>query len=137
MVKAQQVVCVYDGHRREICPVILGHANGAEKALVYQFAGGSDSKIPDWKCFFLAKVSQVRLHDGPLLGDARHVKGQSCVKDVDLDINPNSPYSPRRQLMELKAAVKTKAAARRRSNHTRKPGGEADLDITPDSPYSS
>jgi hypothetical protein len=115
MRSGKQVVCFYDGHAREICPVILGHTDGEEKALVYQFAGASSkSRVPDWKCFVLAKVSKVRLRDGPLLGDARHVKGQSCVKDVDVDINPNSPYEPRRQLKEVKPAAKTRQAARKR-----------------------
>ena len=22
----QQIVCTYDGHRRELCPIILGHS---------------------------------------------------------------------------------------------------------------
>jgi hypothetical protein len=28
----QQVVCVYQGHRRELCPIIIGHTNGAAAA---------------------------------------------------------------------------------------------------------
>ena len=30
----QQIVCVYEGHPRELCPIILGHSlKGDEKAL--------------------------------------------------------------------------------------------------------
>ena len=39
MAERKQVVCTYQGFRRELCPVILGHSDGAEKALTFQFAG--------------------------------------------------------------------------------------------------
>ena len=29
--------CMYDGYPRAICPIILGHSEGAEKALTFQF----------------------------------------------------------------------------------------------------
>jgi hypothetical protein len=32
----KQIPCVYDGYPRELCPIILGHAKGQEKALTYQ-----------------------------------------------------------------------------------------------------
>jgi hypothetical protein len=32
----KQIVCVYGGHPRELCPIILGHSQGQEKALTYQ-----------------------------------------------------------------------------------------------------
>jgi hypothetical protein len=33
------VFCLYDGYPRELCPIILGHSQGEEKALTYQFGG--------------------------------------------------------------------------------------------------
>ena len=101
MKTGKQVVCLYDGHPREVSPVLLGHTKSEEKALVFQFGGQSRSRLPDWKCFFLAKVSEVQLRDGPLPGTSRHLKRQSCVVDVDLDINPESPYRPRRRLEDV------------------------------------
>src|SRR5437763_1152591 len=41
MVEQKQIVCLYKGERREICPIILGHSQGEERALSYQFAGGT------------------------------------------------------------------------------------------------
>jgi hypothetical protein len=41
----QQVVCMYGGHRRELCPVILGHSQDQEKALTFQFGGSSSSGL--------------------------------------------------------------------------------------------
>src|SRR5579884_925317 len=98
----KQIVCVYDGHRRELCPVILGHSlEGEEKALTFQFAGSSTSGLPrggEWRCLFLSRVTEVELRDGPWHSGASHKKPHSCVAIVDLDVNPDSPYSPKRPL---------------------------------------
>jgi hypothetical protein len=99
LVERKQVVCVYDGYRRELCPVILGHSKGEEAALVYQFAGESQSRLPpggQWKCLRLAKASDVQLRGGPWFAGASHQRAQVCVEIVDLDVNPASPYNPRR-----------------------------------------
>jgi hypothetical protein len=101
MAERKQVACVYDGHVRELCPVILGHSRGQEIALTYQFAGGGKSRLPrggQWKCLYLAKVGEVRLRDGPWRAGTSHSQPQACVEVVDLDVNLASPYSPRRSL---------------------------------------
>jgi hypothetical protein len=36
--------------------------------------------------------------EGPWQSGREHSQRQSCVKDVDLDVNPDSPYAPKRQL---------------------------------------
>jgi hypothetical protein len=62
MRELKPVVCMYQGHPRAICPIILGHSDGAEKALAFQF-GGSGSKGPvrgAWKCLALAEVALRR-----------------------------------------------------------------------------
>jgi hypothetical protein len=101
MRERKQIVCLYGGHRRELCPVILGHGGGAEKALTFQFAGESGSGLPpggEWRCLFLAKVSGVTLRDGPWHAGDAHRQPQGCVEEVDLDVNPASPYAPKRRL---------------------------------------
>lgn len=98
MRKRRQVVCVYDGYRREFCPIILGHRNGEEVALVYQFAGASKSGLPadgQWKCLRLVKMKDVQLRAGRWYAGPQHRRAQSCVEDVDLDVNPASPYRPK------------------------------------------
>lgn len=97
----KQVVCTYDGHRRELCPVILGHKDGQEKALTFQFGGHSSKSLPpggEWRCLFLAKVNDVELRDGPWRTGESHKQPQGCVDVVDFDVNPRSPYSPKRRL---------------------------------------
>jgi transcriptional regulator with XRE-family HTH domain len=101
MVERKQILCTYNAYPRELCPVILGHSDGEEKALTYQFAGKSESRLPPggaWKCLYLAKVSDVRLRDGPWYSGNRHTQRQRCVEFVDIDVNPESPYNPRRRL---------------------------------------
>ena len=101
MLERKQIVCTYNGYRRELCPIILGHSQRQEKALTYQFAGESESVLlpgGDWKCLFLTKVSNVQLRDGPWYAGDSHTQRQRCVEDVDIDVNPASPYNPKRRL---------------------------------------
>jgi hypothetical protein len=97
----KQIICAYQGYVREICPTILGHTDGKEKAFAFQFAGGSKSGLPprgEWRCLFLGEVSDVHLRDGPWHTGGSHKKAQSCVAEVDLDVNPDSPYNPKRPM---------------------------------------
>lgn len=103
MARRKQILCSYNGYRRELCPVVLGHSTGREVALAYQFAGESETDLPrggNWRCLELAKVRDVRLRDGPWHEGSSHRRPQACVEAVDLDVNPSSPYSPRRRLTD-------------------------------------
>lgn len=97
MAGRKQVLCRYGGFRRGICPVILGHSKGQEKALTYQFAGESRSGLPrggEWRCLWLDKVSDVQLREGAWRAGDTHTQPQGCVESVDFDVNPSSPYNP-------------------------------------------
>jgi hypothetical protein len=101
MAGREQILCTYDGYPRELCPIILGHSRGEEKALTFQFGGGSSKGLPpggQWRCLFLDKASNVRLRDGPWHAGDSHRQPQGCVESIDLDINPASPYRPQRRL---------------------------------------
>jgi BrnA antitoxin of type II toxin-antitoxin system len=101
MAARKQIVCTYNGRPRELCPVILGHSQGQEKALTYQCGGQSEKGLPpggQWRCLWLSKVRNVRLRDGPWHAGDSHDQPQGCVETVDLDVNPESPYNPRRRL---------------------------------------
>lgn len=96
----KQIVCLYGGYRRELCPIILGHTRGEEKALTFQVGGESGSGLPpggEWRCLVLSKVERAGLRDGPWKAGDSHTQPQGCVEEVDLDANPSSPYSPRRR----------------------------------------
>jgi hypothetical protein len=97
----KQVVCSYGGYRRELCPILLGHSQGEEKALTYQFGGESGSGLPaggEWRCLWLSRVSHAQLRNGPWFAGSSNLQQQGCVEDVDLDVNPSSPYRPKRRL---------------------------------------
>lgn len=101
MADRKQILCRYDGYPRELCPIILGHTKGQEVALAYQFGGQSKSSLPpagQWKCLRLSKVTDVQLRDGPWHAGSSHRRPQLCVKIVDLDVNPSSPYNPQRRV---------------------------------------
>jgi hypothetical protein len=84
----QQVICSYGGHRRELCPHIIGtNKDGEEAVLARQFGGESSGKLPQWRCLKLANVSNSRARDGRWHEGGSHKSEQSCVANIDLDIN--------------------------------------------------
>ncbi|GLR88057.1 hypothetical protein [Bradyrhizobium iriomotense] len=84
----QQVTCVYEGRRRELCPHIIGtNRHGEEVVLAWQFAGESSGKLPQWRYLRLANVSKGRTRDGRWHEGGSHRTTQTCVTDIDLDIN--------------------------------------------------
>ena len=94
--------CMYGGHPRELCPIVLGHSrDGEEKVLTFQFAGGSGSGLQrggQWRCLWLSEVSGAEFQDGPWISGSSHTQPQGCVDVVDLDVNPESPYEPKRRI---------------------------------------
>jgi hypothetical protein len=104
MTQRKQVLCFYNGFPRAVCPIILGHTKGKERVLAFQFDGGSSEGLPpggEWKCLELAKMSHVELQQGPWHSGSRHSKAQHCVDEVDIDMNPDSPYGPKRSVVTL------------------------------------
>jgi hypothetical protein len=84
----QQVVCTYEGRHRELCPHIIGNnKSGEEVVLAWQFGGDSSGKLPQWRCLRLAKVSDARARDGRWHEGGSHRSEQTCVSEIDLDIN--------------------------------------------------
>jgi hypothetical protein len=81
-------VCFYDGRARELCPHIIGaNKRGEEVVLAWQFAGESSGPLPQWRCLKLANVSRARTREGRWYGGGSHLSTQSCVSEIDLDIN--------------------------------------------------
>jgi hypothetical protein len=84
----RQVACTYDGRHRELCPHIIGtNKDGQEVVLAWQFAGESSGKLPQWRCLRLANVRNARARDGRWHEGSSHRAAQTCVNDIDLDIN--------------------------------------------------
>jgi|SRR5580698_2712988 hypothetical protein len=98
MIESKQVACVFKGRPRVLSIIILGHADGEERALAWQTAGKSAGRLPGWRNITLSEVTDVRLLDSELQRGTRKSGEQHWVADVDLDVNPDSPYHPRRSI---------------------------------------
>jgi len=84
----QQVICTYEGRHRELCPHIIGtNKRGEEVVLAWQFAGESSGKLPQWRCLKLANVREARACNGRWHKGGSHRTAQTCVSEIDLDIN--------------------------------------------------
>jgi hypothetical protein len=84
----EQVVCTYSGRSRELCPHIIGtNKDGEEVVLAWQFAGESSGKLPQWRCLKLANVRGARAQEGRWHEGGSHRTPQTCVSNIDLDIN--------------------------------------------------
>jgi hypothetical protein len=98
MRERRQIVCTYQGYPRELCPILLGRTGLEEKSLVFQFAGRTSSgpvtPPGEWKCLRLKEVEDAVLRTGPWHAGTQHSAAQSCMKMVEYDVNPESPYSP-------------------------------------------
>jgi hypothetical protein len=96
----QQITCTYQSAHREVCPHILGHSGGVEKALVFQFGGESSKGLPaggQWRCLFLSDVADVKARDGRWYSGSDHQRTQSCVEEVYVDVNTDVPNQPGRK----------------------------------------
>jgi hypothetical protein len=89
MERRQQIICVYHGLRREMCPHTLGWKKGREKVLGYQFAGESSKGLPpggEWRCMFIDEISQIAAQDGEWHTRDDHLRPQTCVDDIALEV---------------------------------------------------
>jgi hypothetical protein len=110
--RREQLTFSYQGLSREGCPVILGYAaDGREVLFAYQFAGSTSgkSKLPQWRCFYLQNIRDLRSRTGAWLEGTSHTQAQSCVHFVDVDVNV-----PESLMRDLPLAFG--------SNHLRSPG---------------
>ncbi|WP_409188662.1 hypothetical protein [Bradyrhizobium sp. RDM4] len=84
----QQVTCVYERRYRELCPHVIGtNKNGDEAVLAWQFAGESSGPLPQWRCLKLVNVSDASAREGRWHEGGSHRRTQTCVSNIDLDIN--------------------------------------------------
>jgi hypothetical protein len=102
ILKRTPVTLNYNGVRREVCPHILGHTNGHERVLVFQFAGVTRSRLPaggEWRCLRLEEISDIELRNGDWRGGKYHRAVQRCVDQVYLDVNEAVPNQPGRRFI--------------------------------------
>lgn len=86
----RQVHATYGGHRRRMCPHVIGSGGGQPRALFFQFAGASGRGLEPgggWRCLSLEGMTDVSIHAGPWHTQA-HSQLQHCVSEVDLEVDP-------------------------------------------------
>jgi hypothetical protein len=79
----KQVVAMYDGYLREMCPHVLGSKDGVRHVLLFQFAGDSSQGLPpggQWICMDVDGLSDMSLREGSWFTGPRRVgKSEPCV----------------------------------------------------------
>ncbi len=89
ILQKHQVIATYQGYQREMCPHVLGTKRGHERALCFQFAGGSRKRLPptgQWRCIDLDQLSNVSTRQGPWHTGSRRLwtdQKQTCVDWID------------------------------------------------------
>jgi hypothetical protein len=85
----KQVTCFYDGRRRECCPHAIGTKHGKTRVLMFQFGGESNSGLPaagQWRCMDIAGMAQIAVRDGEWHTATSHLRPQTCIDHVDVDV---------------------------------------------------
>jgi hypothetical protein len=79
--RREQLTFSYQGLPRECCPVTLGYAaDGREVFLAYQFAGSTSgkSKLPQWRCFYIGGISDLRSRPRAWLEGTSHTRRRTA-----------------------------------------------------------
>lgn len=86
----QTIVATYGQHRREMCPHTIGHTDGVERVLSFQFGGTSSSGLPpggEWRCMNISDLSGILIHDGQWHTGKSHTRPQTYIDIVDLEVD--------------------------------------------------
>jgi hypothetical protein len=84
----KQVICIYKGYYREVCPYVLGWKGGHPYVLAYQFGGNTSTGLRssgEWQWLDIWQVIDARLRDGRWHDGEGHTKPESCVDRVAIE----------------------------------------------------
>jgi hypothetical protein len=88
----RQIVAIYNGHYREMCPHVLGTKNGRRQALFYQFGGTSSTglappgSMDNWRCILVDRLQEIAVRDGAWHSAPNHSRPQTCVDLIDVEV---------------------------------------------------
>jgi uncharacterized protein len=92
LLERKLVSAAYKGHRREMCPHVLGWKGDREHALFFQVGGESSKPLPPegaWRCVDLDELLEVEVHDGEFrTGSNYYDNPQRCVEKIEAQIPP-------------------------------------------------
>ena len=92
IIQKKQIVAEYQGHKREMCPHVIGKKYGENQALFYQFGGTSSSGIivpgskKNWRCIKIDELRNVEVRDGKWYSFSDHKEPQNCVDEVVAEV---------------------------------------------------
>ena len=106
IIHRRPIAALYRGSRRWLCPHLLGWSRERRLlVLCYQYRGESVTGLkppgdPDnWRCLALENLSQVELLDDPWQTAENYSRPQTCIEDVELDVDdypePVPPTNPK------------------------------------------
>jgi len=88
------IAALYRGRKRLLCPHLLGWDRQRRlQVLCYQYGGDSDTGLQpaapseNWRCLAVENLSQVELLDAPWQTAENHSRPQTCIEDVELDVD--------------------------------------------------
>ena len=84
----RQVVAMYKGHRRELCPQVIGTFNGRERVLAIQCGGTSSRELSpdgDWRCMDIDGLTEVGVREGAWYSKS-HSAPLRCIDEVDVQV---------------------------------------------------
>src|SRR5271168_1083215 len=115
IVHRRPIAALYRDRRRLLCPHLLGwNRHRRLQVLCYQYGGDSESGLQplgtsdNWRCLAVENLSQVELLDGPWQTAENHSRPQTCIEEVELDVDdyPESvPTTPSPNTQKCKTPV--------------------------------
>ena len=88
----QQVIAMYKGKYREMCPHVIGWKNGREKVLKHQFGGDSNSGLSGnarkaWLGMFVDEIEILEIRNGQWHTAPNHSRPQQNVDVIDVEVD--------------------------------------------------
>jgi len=111
IVHRRPIAALYRGHRRLLCPHLLGW-NRQQRLLVlcYQYGGESETGLKpagardNWRCLAVEHLTQVELLDDPWQTAENYSRPQRCIEELELDVDASPDVSPPAQSPNPKSA---------------------------------
>ena len=81
--------CVFKGRLCDVCPHVVGHKNGQEMVLAFQYAGYSSTGLlpaGEWICMLVSDISEVVDMGGTWRTGTSRSRPQTCIETIDLEV---------------------------------------------------
>jgi hypothetical protein len=93
IVDKHQIVGMYHGRWREMCPHAIGTKKGVRNALCYQFAGDSEKglgppgSLNNWRCIHIDELTEVESRLGEWHTAPNHSRKAPCIDFIDAEVD--------------------------------------------------